>query len=153
MVPRRVGEPWIVVPRRVIPWLGPIRAAGLSPAALIGPNQSWSIGELQFMVPRRVGVSRFTVPRRVHWLYRLSFWVLGLYFWVNPFATKNVDLRFEILALTPKKRRSIIWTKPNHHITSVIFMVERKVRQFWNAQTIADSKLSYFSFYHKKYGS
>ena len=49
---------------------------------------------------------------------------------INPFATENGDLRFEILALTPKKRRSILY-QPNQTITtSVIFMVERQVRQF-----------------------
>ena len=51
-----------------------------------------------------------------------------------------------------QKSRSIKYQPNQTIITSVIFMVERKVRQFWNAQTFADSKLSYFSFYHK-YGS
>ena len=61
---------------------------------------------------------------------------------VNPFATENVDIRFEGLALTPVVRKNTFFskkTKPNH-----------KYRNFRN---FADSKLVYFSFYHKKYGS
>ena len=76
---------------------------------------------------------------------------------VNPFATENVDIRFEGLALTPDVRKNTFFSKkPSQTInivTSVIFMVEWKVNQFWNAQDFADSKLVYFSFYHKKYGS
>ena len=78
--------------------------------------------------------------------------------WIfNPFATENVDIRFEGLALTPVVRKNTFFSKkPSQTInivTSVIFMVEWKVNQFWNAQDFADSKLVYFSFYHKKYGS
>ena len=75
----------------------------------------------------------------------------------NPFATENVDIGFEGLALTPDVRKNTFFSKKpsqtKKNVTSVIFMVEWKVNQFWNAQDFADSKLVYFSFYHKKYGS
>ena len=38
-------------------------------------------------------------------------------------------------------------------ITSVILIIEQKVRQFWKALFVIISKLSYFPFYNKKYGS
>ena len=76
---------------------------------------------------------------------------------LNPFATENVDIRFEGLALTPDVRKNTFFSKKpsqtKKNVTSVIFMVEWKVNQFWNAQDFADSKLVSFSFYHKKYGS
>ena len=84
-------------------------------------------------------------------------WKLNVVYPFNPFATENVDIRFEGLALTPDVRKNTFFSKkPSQTInivTSVIFMVEWKVNQFWNAQDFADSKLVYFSFYHKKYGS
>ena len=46
----------------------------------------------------------------------------------NPFATENVDIRFEGLALTPDVRKNTFFSKkPSQTInivTSVIFMVE-----------------------------
>ena len=47
---------------------------------------------------------------------------------LNPFATENVDIRFEGLALTPVVRKNTFFSKkPSQTInivTSVIFMVE-----------------------------
>ena len=47
---------------------------------------------------------------------------------INPFATENVDIRFEGLALTPDVRKNTFFSKkPSQTInivTSVIFMVE-----------------------------
>ena len=47
---------------------------------------------------------------------------------INPFATENVDIRFEGLALTPVVRKNTFFSKkPSQTInivTSVIFMVE-----------------------------
>ena len=47
---------------------------------------------------------------------------------LNPFATENVDIRFEGLALTPDVRKNTFFSKkPSQTInivTSVIFMVE-----------------------------
>ena len=37
-------------------------------------------------------------------------------------------------------------------ITSVIFIIEQKVRQFWKAPFVSISKLSYFSFYVMIFG-
>ena len=46
----------------------------------------------------------------------------------NPFATENVDIRFEGLALTPDVRKNTFFSKKpsqtKKNVTSVIFMVE-----------------------------